>query len=196
MDAAVGICNDASKHEGHRHRRLLFLTDMNDMGASQLDYMIGEQAKQGLYVSFVGIGMDFNSELADTVTKHRGANYFCITRDEELKKVVADDFAWNFFPAAFEVEVAQQSDAFDFVGVYGTPFDTQDEEVKADWKPDNHAFYPPEFKEHAKELLLCSLRCSAQGLPNPALQQTLSFFGAKGSDCYPCRHCIPICCNQ
>lgn len=176
MDAAVGICKDAPKDEGPRHRRLLFLTDMNDMGSSQLDEMIAAQAKEDLYVSFVGIGMDFNSELADKVTQHRGANYFCITRDEELKKVVADDFDWNFFPAAFEVEIAQQSDAFDLVGVYGTPFDTHEEEVEPNWQPKDHQFYPPQFKEHAKELLLCSLRCSPQGgLPSPALQQTLNF---------------------
>jgi len=175
MDAAVGSCQDSAEPEGPRHRRLLFLTDMNDCGSSQLDQMIASQAEHGLYVSFVGIGMDFNSELADQVTRHRGANYFCITRDEELRKVVVDDFDWNFFPAAFEVEVAQQSDAFDLVGVYGTPFDTQEETTSSDWKPDNHKFYPPEFKEHAKELLLCSLRQSPQAIPSPALQTTLSF---------------------
>jgi len=89
--------------------------------------------------------------------------------------VVADDFDWNFFPAGFEVELAQQSDAFELVGVYGTPFDTKQELAPGDWNPDNHKFYPPEFKEHAKELLLCSLRQSPHGLPNPALQATLNY---------------------
>merc|ERR1719379_675203 len=107
--------------------------------------------------------MEFNSELSDKVTQHPGANYFCITRDEELQKVIVDDFDWNFFPAAFEVEVAQQSDAFELVGVYGTPFDTEKEVVVSDWKPDSHKFYSSEFKDRAKELLLCSLRQTPHG---------------------------------
>eukprot|EP00927_Polykrikos_kofoidii_P016880 TRINITY_DN17662_c0_g1_i1.p1 TRINITY_DN17662_c0_g1~~TRINITY_DN17662_c0_g1_i1.p1 ORF type:complete len:542 (+),score=90.94 TRINITY_DN17662_c0_g1_i1:90-1715(+) len=179
MQAAVGICKDAVKLTERRHRRLLFLTDMDDLGASQLDEMIATQASDGLYVSIVGIGMAFNSKLADEVTRHKGANYFCITREEELSKVMVDDFDWNFFPAAFEVEVAFQSDAFILDGVYGTPFETKDETVSGDWKPQNHQFYSPEFKERAKELLLCSLRSSHERLPNPALQQTLSYLSSE-----------------
>jgi hypothetical protein len=175
MDAAVGICENSSETEGARHRRLLFLTDMCDCGSSDLENMIASQAKHGLYVSFVGIGMDFNAALAEQVTHHRGANYFCITRDEELQKVIVDDFDWNFFPAAFEVEIAQQSDAFELVGVYGTPFDTEKEVVVSDWGPDSHKFYSSEFKDRAKELLLCSLRQTPHGLPAPALQATLSY---------------------
>lgn len=73
------------------------------------------------------------------------------------------------------MEVAQQSDAFELVGVYGTPFDTKEEAVASDWEPDSHKFYSPEFKDRAKDLLLCSLRHTPHGLPDPALQATLSY---------------------
>uniref|UniRef100_A0A7S1WA04 VWFA domain-containing protein n=1 Tax=Alexandrium catenella TaxID=2925 RepID=A0A7S1WA04_ALECA len=174
MDAAIGICKGAKEVDGPRHKRLLFLTDMHDLGSEGMNAMIESQANQGLYVSFICIGMEFNSQLAEEVTKHCGANYFCITRDEELRKVVVDDFDFNFFPAAFEVEVAQQSDAFDLVSVYGTPYDTREEASSEEWHPSTHRFYPSEFKDQAKELMLCAGRYSGS-LPSPALQQLFTF---------------------
>lgn len=174
MEAAMGICDGAPTPSGPRHRRVLFLTDMEDLQGQELNTMIADQARVGLYVSFIGMGMGFNSQLAEEVSKHPGANYFCITRDEELRKVVVDDFDWNFFPAAFEVELAQQSDALDLIEVYGTPFDTREETVQEEWQPDMHRFYPQEFKAQAKELLLCSKRCRG-ALPTPALQSLFDF---------------------
>jgi len=156
----------------------LFLTDMEDLTADMLDGMVETEARQGRYVSFVGIGMGFNSELAEVVSKHRGSNYFCITRDEELKKVIVDHFAWNFFPAAFDVEVAHQSDAFELVAVYGTSYDTRDEVLQADWNPTTHKFYPNAFKEHAKVLLLCARRRFACSVPMPAVQRILGFLSS------------------
>jgi hypothetical protein len=174
MEAAMGICDGAASPTGPRHRRVLFLTDMEDLHGQELNIMIADQAKAGLYVSFIGIGMGFNSQLAEEVSKHPGANYFCITRDDELKKVVVDDFDWNFFPVAFEVELAQQSDALDLIEVYGTPFDTHEEAVQEEWQPDVHRFYPQEFKAQAKELILCTKRCRG-ALPTPALQSLFDF---------------------
>eukprot|EP00929_Paragymnodinium_shiwhaense_P099746 TRINITY_DN6156_c0_g1_i3.p1 TRINITY_DN6156_c0_g1~~TRINITY_DN6156_c0_g1_i3.p1 ORF type:complete len:546 (-),score=104.82 TRINITY_DN6156_c0_g1_i3:168-1805(-) len=168
LQAAADICDNAPMLTGKRHRRLLFLTDMDDMRPEALSTLIGKQAEKHCYVSFVCIGMEFNSKLAGEVTKHPGANYFCITRDEEMQKVIVDDFDWNFFPAAFEVEVAQQSDAFELVGVYGTQYETRIEE-EVDWRPDDHSFYPEAFKDEAKELLLCSQRYTGH-LPSPALK--------------------------
>ena len=81
-----------------RHRRLLFLTDMDDMRPGQLDHMVATQSERGLFVSFVGIGMGFKAELAEQVSKHKGSNYFCITQEHELRKTIVDNFDWNFFP--------------------------------------------------------------------------------------------------
>ena len=107
LQAAVEISGEAESADSRtpRHRRLLFLTDMDDIRPGQLDNMVATQSERGLYVSFVGIGPNFKAELAEQVSKHKGSNYFCITRDEELRKTLVDNFDWNFFPAAFDVEV-------------------------------------------------------------------------------------------
>jgi len=176
MEAAIQISGEAPCQ--NRHRRLLFLTDMEDLNPGQLDHLVASQAQRGLYVSFVGIGMDFNTALAEVVTRHRGANYFCITRQEELHKTMVTNFDWNFFPAAFNVEVTHQSSAFELAAVYGTAFDTCEELLESEWMPDVHKFYPQSFKAAAKTLLLCVQRVSANGLPMPAWQKIFGFLAA------------------
>ncbi|CAJ1336903.1 unnamed protein product [Effrenium voratum] len=174
MDAALEVLGDG--RSGEREQRLLFLTDMEDnaIAPGQLDSMVATEAQHGLYVSFVGIGMRFNARLAEEVTKHQGANYFCITRQEELQKTIVDNFDWNFFPAAFDVELTHQSDSFQLASVYGTPFDLREELLESDWMPDAHRFYPADFKARVKTLLLC-LRRHSLALPMPALQNVCGF---------------------
>mmetsp|Transcript_140870 Transcript_140870/g.450376 ORF Transcript_140870/g.450376 Transcript_140870/m.450376 type:complete len:531 (-) Transcript_140870:241-1833(-) len=178
LDAAVAICKGTADPSGRRHKRLLFLTDMEDLTPGALDNMVEQEAEQGRFVSFVGIGMGFNAKLAEEVTKHPGSNYFCITREQELQKVIVDNFDWNFFPAAFGVEVTQQSDSFELAAVYGTPFDTREETLQADWLPSMHKFYPADFKLQAKALALCVQRSFGIGLPMPAMQNVLGFLSS------------------
>jgi len=175
MEAAIKI---SGKTDGSRHRRLLFLTDMDDLNPDQLDYLVASQADRGLYVSFVGIGAQFNSSLAEVVTKHRGANYFCMTRQEELHKIAVSNFDWNFFPAAFDVQVTHQSDVFELLAVYGTPLDTREETIEAEWMPSTHRYYPAGFKQTVQALMLCIQRISGVALPMPALQSIFSFLDA------------------
>lgn len=159
-----------------RYRRLLFLTDMDDMRPGQLDHMVATQSERGLYVSFVGIGMNFKAGLAEQVSKHKGSNYFCITKEDELHKTIVDNFDWNFFPAAFNVAVTEQSDILELESVYGTPYDTQDEVLEAEWTPDTHRFYPQNFKSTVSCFLLCVQRIIP--LPMPALQSIFSFLSS------------------
>lgn len=42
--------------------------------------MIKEAAKDKIYVSIVGIGIDFNTSLTDSITKNEACNYFSITK--------------------------------------------------------------------------------------------------------------------
>jgi len=179
MQAAVDICASAESLPGRRHRRLLFLTDMQS-DAKELSSMIAEQATQGLFVSFVGIGMGYNAALAEEVTKHPGANYFSITKQDEMQQVIVDHFQWNFFPVAFNVEVSLQSTSLDFVEVFGTAFDSREGPSQASWHPNAHGFYPAEFKILAKSLLMCTHRLGVR-LPTPALATVLNFVSPASS---------------
>jgi len=159
---------------GRRHRRALFLTDMEDAGAEDLEALVAKQARAGLYVSFVGIGIDFNSDIAEQATRHPGANYFCVTGGDELQKVMVDEFDRNFFPTAVDVEVSVQSDVFDAAAVYGSPIPARREAVAAEWRPGLHRVYPLAFKAQARALLLCWRRCLRTRLPLSLTQRILS----------------------
>lgn len=175
MAAATGICEGASSYAELRYHRLLFLTDMDDMNPGELNDMIGKQAEQGLFVSFVGIGQEFNASLAEVVSRHPGANYFCVTRNEEMQQVIVDEFDWNFFPACFNVELAHQLEGdMSVETTYGTPFDSREEAVMAPWHPSLHRFYDSEFQFQVKTFSLCARRYLAGPLPMPALERVLA----------------------
>ena len=49
-----------------------YIDDMGEMGATTLDNMIKQQAEDGVYVSIVAMGAEFNSSLTDAVCKNKG----------------------------------------------------------------------------------------------------------------------------
>ena len=98
------------------------ITDMLDMG-TELGTMIFDSSKQGVYVSVIGVGIDFNTELKECITKNEGSNYFCITKNEQMQKILVDHFHYSFFPCAFNCILRIESDTFEVEKTYGSPFD-------------------------------------------------------------------------
>lgn len=145
------------KPETHRHRRILFLTDMGEMRADDLDEMIKKNADEGVYVSIVAMGAEFNASLTETVTKNKGSNYFCATDESQLRECIVDDFDFNYFPSAFEINLSVRSAHLKVASVYGTPFDTKDvEELLVRWSPETHNQYDTLSRCAAKSLLFYS----------------------------------------
>lgn len=142
-----------------RHRRILFLTDMGEMGAVELGDMIKSNAADGVYVSIIAMGAEFNASLTETVSKNKGSNYFCATNETQLRECLVTDFDFNMFPAAFEINVSVRSGALEVSGVYGTPFDTKEvQDLVQKWNPTTNQFYKPCVQKAAKELFLASHR--------------------------------------
>lgn len=103
-------------------KRIIMITDMLDMG-QELDNMIKDAGKESIYVSIIGVGIDFNTQLTDIITKNEGANYFCITEDKQMLEIIVEKFHFNFFPNAFNVNLRIESNDFEVIRSYGTPFD-------------------------------------------------------------------------
>lgn len=141
----------------HRERRIVFLTDMQASGEKMSSLIMGA-ANLSVHTTIIGIGMNFNADLSESVTKNRGASYHCVTRDSELQEVIADEFQYNFFPCCYDVELTLSSHQFDVARVYGTPFDSRNVARQANWTHLTHKFYPPVFKERLFTFLLCCNR--------------------------------------
>lgn len=105
--------------------RILFLTDAqpNDgkLGEQHFYSRIEQLAKHCVYFTFVGVGIDLNTKLISSITKHRGANYFSVHDSKKFLKLLNEDFDLILTPLVFNVNMTFESDLFEIEQVYGSP---------------------------------------------------------------------------
>jgi len=77
---------DASEYEN----RIIFLTDampnLGDISENGLHGMLKKNSENKIYTTFIGIGIDLNTELVEKITKNRGANYYSVHSASDFKK--------------------------------------------------------------------------------------------------------------
>ncbi|MDA3802535.1 MAG: VWA domain-containing protein [Patescibacteria group bacterium] len=112
---------DSSEYEN----RIIFLTDaMPNLGNSSEDGLVSlsqKAAEKGIYSTFIGIGVDFNTELINEMTKIQGANYYSVHSEKEFKTRLADEFEFMVTPLVFDLKLTLESDDFEIEKVYGSP---------------------------------------------------------------------------
>lgn len=122
MDAATLMLGDAI--DGYENR-IIFLTDaMPNQGDTTQDGLLGtisDNAKNGIYTTFIGIGVDFNTELVEALTKIRGANHYSVHSASEFKNRMVDEFEFMVTPLVFDLELNLEADGYNIVKVYGSP---------------------------------------------------------------------------
>lgn len=105
--------------------RIIFLTDaMPNLGDISEDGLIGlseNNASKGIYSTYIGIGVDFNTELINKITKIQGANYYSVHSEKEFKTRLADEFEFMVTPLVFDLKLTLESDDFVIEKVYGSP---------------------------------------------------------------------------
>jgi Ca-activated chloride channel family protein len=105
--------------------RIILLTDAmpntGDTSATSLAGMVGSNANQRIFTTFIGIGVDFNSTLIELLTKTRGANYYSVHNSQEFKQRMDAEFDYMVTPLVFDLRLALQSDGFAVKDVYGSP---------------------------------------------------------------------------
>ncbi|RUM65926.1 MAG: hypothetical protein DSZ05_05225 [Sulfurospirillum sp.] len=110
---------------GDYENRIIFMTDAmpnrGELRENGLFGMVDKAAKRGVYTSFIGIGVDFNTDLMERVSKTRGANYYAVHSLHDFKKRLDDEFDFMVTPLVFDLKLALDSDAYDIEAVYGSP---------------------------------------------------------------------------
>jgi Ca-activated chloride channel family protein len=118
-DELTGI--DPSEYEN----RIIFLTDaMPNLGNTREAGLLGitrENADQGVYTTFIGIGVDFNTELIEHITKIRGANYYSVHSAEQFEQRMDDEFEFMVTPLVFNLRLTLEADGWEIEKVYGSP---------------------------------------------------------------------------
>jgi Ca-activated chloride channel family protein len=105
--------------------RIIFITDaMPNTGETSAYSLLGllkSNAADNMYTTFIGIGVDFNTELIENITKTRGANYYSVHSPHEFMDRVEDEFDYMVTPLVFNLRLALESDDWEIEQVYGSP---------------------------------------------------------------------------
>ena len=70
-------------------------------------------------MTIIGISKEFKSETCEVLKNIKGFNYFCATNDDDIKKNVFEEFDFNFFPSAFDIEISLEVDGVESFQTYG-----------------------------------------------------------------------------
>ena len=99
--------------------RMIFLTDAHpnagktnpDSLLSMVDRVANDEIlSKRIYTTFVGIGLDFNANLVNEITKTRGANYFAVKSEKDFFKRLDLEFDYFVSPMVFDLKLIIQSE--------------------------------------------------------------------------------------
>ena len=105
--------------------RILFLTDaMPNAGRTDggdLASLTERYAREGIHCTFLGVGVDFQTELVERLTRVRGANYYAIHSADDFARRLDREFDYMVTPWAYDFSLQMTSAAYFIEAVYGAP---------------------------------------------------------------------------
>ncbi|HPJ84988.1 MAG TPA: VWA domain-containing protein [Methanothrix sp.] len=108
-----------------RENRIIFITDampnLGETGEGGLLEILEENADKGIYTTFIGVGVDFNTELVEKITKIRGANYYSVHSASDFKERMDEEFEFMVTPLVFDLVLQLDSPGYRIEKVYGSP---------------------------------------------------------------------------
>lgn len=104
--------------------RIIVITDaMPNLGQTSkkgLSKYIEDNAENKIYTTFIGVGVDFNTEVIQELSNVRGANYYSVSSNEQFRKILGEDFDFMLTPLVFDLNLQFESDSYEIQEVYGT----------------------------------------------------------------------------
>jgi Ca-activated chloride channel family protein len=105
--------------------RIIFLTDampnLGNLFEDSLVGMVASAAEDKVHTTFIGVGLDFNTELVEAITEVRGANYYSVHSEERFKERMDEEFEYMVTPVVFDLSLTFESRGFEIDAVYGSP---------------------------------------------------------------------------
>ncbi len=104
--------------------RIIFITDAmpnnGELRKKGLFGMIKDASKRGIYTTVIGVGVDFNNDLVEYVTKTKGANYLSVHSSKEFKKRLDSEFDYLVTPLVYDLKLQMLSNSYKIKRVYAT----------------------------------------------------------------------------
>jgi len=113
------------KNPTEYENRIIFLTDAmpnrGELNQNGLFAIAKKASDKHIYTTFIGIGVDFNNDLVEAVSKTKGANYYAIHSSKAFKKRLDEEFDYMVTPLVFDLKLTLDSKDFSIEAVYGSP---------------------------------------------------------------------------
>ena len=81
---------------------------------------IKDNADKGIYTTFIGVGVDFNTDLIEKISDTKGANYYSVHNSKEFKERMGEQFEYMVTPLVFDLNLNFKSDDYNIEMVYGS----------------------------------------------------------------------------
>jgi Ca-activated chloride channel family protein len=112
-------------NQSEYENRIIFLTDampnLGETGQDDLSDILKDNAARNIYTTFIGVGVDFNTELINNITKVQGANYYSVHSAREFKERMDDEFDYMVTPLVFDLRLNLDARGYQIEKVYGSP---------------------------------------------------------------------------
>ena len=124
--------NYKNSNKSEYENRIILITDaMPNYGTTStkglLSY-IKDNADKGIYTTFIGVGVDFNTKLIEEISDVIGANYYSVHNSKEFKERMGEQFEYMVTPLVFDLSLNLISDDYNIEMVYGS--DTSNKQKK------------------------------------------------------------------
>lgn len=70
-------------------------------------------------ISYIGVGLSFNAEVSEELSRVRGTTISNVNTSRELKKTLVEDFNYLVTPIAFDVDFRLNANGYEIENVYG-----------------------------------------------------------------------------
>ena len=116
---------DDIKSNSEYENRIIFLTDAmpntGELSKGKLFGMAKDASEKGIHTTFIGVGVDFNNDLVEYVSKTKGANYFSVHSSKEFSKLLDKEFDYMVTPLVYDLELKLSNSIYTIEAVYGSP---------------------------------------------------------------------------
>jgi len=157
LKAFEGAYNLMTNNNGNQNqvRRMIIITDMEDRVDEELTKFCEIIAKEGIYVTILGISNEFRTDLAELTSNIKGANYVVIKESKDIIKYLVEDFEYLCFQDASELSFEVITPYIRIERIVGSGKESVEQMYeKGAWNLEQHKFYSDDFKQKIFFLLL------------------------------------------
>ena len=119
LDTAYNIMKKNSKN---KYKRIVFITDMEYYEDINFKKLCQKSSEENIFITFLGISEQFNTQLVEQVAKMRGCNYYVIRNEEDIQKYLIDEFNYTCFVNDIDTRIELLSSNLKIEKIIGTGF--------------------------------------------------------------------------